>query len=52
VKPYTLKMNKAEAAALVDIFIRGLDNTKKSTPAEMAMVEKLTKLGEMLEDEA
>lgn len=51
-KSFTLKLSKDEAHALVDAFIRGLDNEKRSTPAEMAMVEKMTELGAILEDEA
>lgn len=49
-KSYTLKMTKDEANALVDIFLRGLDSTKRSTPDEIKMVDKLTKLGHELED--
>ena len=49
---YTLKLDKDEAHALMDNFIRGLDNVKRSSPAELRMIEKMTELGEMLEDEA
>jgi hypothetical protein len=52
VNKFVLKLDKEEAHALVDAFIRSLDNTKRSTPAEIRMIDKLTELGEMLEDEA
>lgn len=49
-KSFTLKMSKGEADALMEIFVRGLNTVKRSSPDELRVVEKLTKLGNELED--
>lgn len=47
---FKLVLDKEEAHALLEAYIRGLNNEKRSSPAEMRMTEKLTKLGNELED--
>jgi hypothetical protein len=47
---YTLSMSKAEAEALMEIYVRGMNTVKRSGPDEITLVDKLVKLGNELED--
>jgi hypothetical protein len=51
VKKFRLEpLTLGEGNALMEIFLRGLSTDKRSTPDELRVVEKLTKLGNELED--